>query len=267
MQSMCYNYHMKKLILFLTLSFLAFSTFAETRTFYFTRHGQRGDLKYHFRLKNVAEDRLMPKGIKQAELLGQYMKQIGFEGQIYVSPYYRTLETATVACNQFTTQKLILEPRCQEVTGLKNATKKVYKLKTGITKKELAQLFPNVKVPKKVKFPWRLENEKQDQADQRIGQMIDDFLKNTEGDIFVVCHGGILSSVIREMQKRGSEFSRPRFNYNCCLYSFTFDTETNRVIDAQDLTPEFMPSNLYTDNLAYILIPPKSKVPDIIIEE
>jgi hypothetical protein len=69
------------------------------------------------------------------------------------------------------------------------------------------------------------------------------------------------------MQKRGSEFSRPRFNYNCCLYSFTFDTETNRVINAQDLTPEFMPSNLYTDNLAYILIPPKSKVPDIIIEE
>ena len=64
---------MKKLILFLTLTFLAFSAFAETRTFYFTRHGQRGDLKYHFRLKNVAEDRLMPKGIKQAELLGQYM--------------------------------------------------------------------------------------------------------------------------------------------------------------------------------------------------
>jgi hypothetical protein len=137
----------------------------------------------------------------------------------------------------------------------------------ALTKKELAELYPNIQDPKKVKFPWRLENEKQDQADQRIGQMIDDFLKNTEGDIFVVCHGGILSSVIREMQKRGSEFSRPRFNYNCCLYSFTFDTETNRVIDAQDLTPEFMPSNLYTDNLAYILIPPKSKVPDIIIEE
>ena len=86
MQSMCYNYHMKKLIFFLTLTFLAFSTFAETRTFYFTRHGQRGDLKYHFRLKNVAEDRLMPKGIKQAELLGQYMKQMGIKAQ-WVKPW------------------------------------------------------------------------------------------------------------------------------------------------------------------------------------
>lgn len=258
---------MKKIILLIALTFLAFSSFAETRTFYFTRHGQRGDLKYHYRLQNVTEDRLMPKGIIQAELLGQYMKKINFQGQIYVSPYYRTLETATVACNQFTTQKLILEPRIQEVSHTKNGTKKPYKLKAAITKKELKTLFPNVIVPSKAKFPWRLDNEKPSDISLRVGKMIEDLLNETTGDVFVVCHGGILNYVIGHMESYHSTFSRPRFNYNCCLYSFTFDTETNRVIDAQDLTPEFMPSNLYTDNLAYVLIPPKSKVPDIKLDE
>jgi len=59
-----------------------------------------------------------------------------------------------------------------------------------LSKKEIKENFPQVIIPKSVKFPWRLENEKSDFADERISLLIDDFLENTEGDIFVVCHGG-----------------------------------------------------------------------------
>lgn len=248
---------MKKIFCFLILFSFSALFFAQTKTLYFTRHGQRGDLKYHVRLKNVSEDRLMPKGIEQAKALGQYMKKIGFEGDIYVSPYYRTLETAFYACNEFTEQNLILEPKCQEVTGLKNASKGVYKLKTGITKKELKNLFPKVTIPKRVKFPWRIENEKQEQADKRIDILIEEILQKDAENAFIVCHGGILNSVIREMNKREANFVRPRKNYNCCLYSFTIDVNTKKVVSCADLTSEYMPSELYTDNLAYILFVPK----------
>ena len=69
-----------------------------------------------------------------------------------------------------------------------------------------------------MKFPWRLENEKESLADERISSLIDDLLLNTEGDILIVCHGGIINSVVREMNKRGADFPRQK-NYNCCLYS------------------------------------------------
>lgn len=239
---------MKKIKLFLILILIPLFCFAQERTFYFARHGQRGDLRCRVTFKNCTEDSLMPKGILQAEALGNYMKETGFSGTVYVSPYYRTLETASVAAKSFYTKNLILEPRCQEVTGLKSATKPVSITKKCLTKKEIKQNFPNVEIPKKMKFPWRLENEKESLADERISSLIDDLLLNTEGDILIVCHGGIINSVVREMNKRGSDFPRQK-NYNCCLYSFTFDSATSKIIKFADETSNFMPKDLYTDNL------------------
>ena len=193
----------------------------------------------------------MPKGVLQAQAVGEYLKKLGFEGTVFVSPYYRTLETASLACERMGIKKMILEPRAQEVTGLKSLSKPVGITKKCLSKKEIKQNFPQVVIPKKVKFPWRLENEKSDFADERISLLIEDFLKNTEGDLLVVCHGGIMNSVVREMNKRGAAFPRQK-NYNCCLYSFTFDEKTQKIIRFADETPNFMPNELYTDNLAIV---------------
>lgn len=248
---------MKKIILtFTALLFLCLSAFAETRTFYFTRHGQRGDPKYQKKFLNLDEDALMPKGEEQAKLLGQYLKSIDFSGAIYVSPYYRTLQTATFAADQFTNQKLIAEPRLQECVGIKNLTGKTGTTKKCLTKKEIQENFPNVSIPKKMKFPWRLTNESQAQQDARIENLVDELLAKTTGDAFLVCHGGIMGSVVRVMNEKGAEFPRKKV-YNCCLYAFTFDTDTGKVIKSEDLTLEYLPSDMITDNLAYILIPPK----------
>ena len=242
---------MKKFFTACFLFFFAFLLFAQERTFYFVRHGQRGDLRYQKTFKECKEDCLMPKGVLQAQAVGEYLKKLGFEGTVFVSPYYRTLETASLACERMGIKKMILEPRVQEVTGLKSLSKPVGITKKCLSKKEIKQNFPQVVIPKKVKFPWRLENEKSDFADERISLLIEDFLKNTEGDLLVVCHGGIMNSIVREMNKRGAAFPRQK-NYNCCLYSFTFDEKTQKIIRFADETPNFMPNELYTDNLAIV---------------
>lgn len=182
---------------------------------------------------------------------GRLPEKIGFDGTVFVSPYFRTLETAAIACARFGAEKMTVEPACQEVTGLKNASQPVRTTKKCLTKKEIKQNFPGAVVPKKMRFPWRLENERESQADERISAFIDDLLSCTEGDVLVVCHGGIINSVVREMNKRGADFPRQK-NYNCCLYSFTFDVQTNTVVRCADETLNFMPDELYTDNLAAV---------------
>lgn len=56
----------------------------------------------------------------QAQTVGEYLKKIGFEGTVFVSPCYRTLETASLACERMGIKTMILEPRAQEVAGLKS---------------------------------------------------------------------------------------------------------------------------------------------------
>ena len=60
---------MKRTLVIFAAFLLAISCFAETKTFYFTRHGQRGDPKYQRKFKYCDEDALMPKGEEQAKLL------------------------------------------------------------------------------------------------------------------------------------------------------------------------------------------------------
>lgn len=244
---------MKRLFFIFTIIFLAVSTFAETRTFYFARHGQRGDPKYQRHFENCDEDALTPKGIEQAEFLGAWLNSLGFTGTIYVSPYYRTLQTATYAASKMKPAKMILEPRIQEITGVKDNSGIVRTTKKCITKKEIHKNFPNVIIPKKMKFPWRYENERQSQTDERLGQVIDECLENSEGDIFFVCHGGLLPGVIREMAKRGADFER-RKACNCCLYAFTFDTDTKKVIDAKDYTANYLSGEYITDNMSIMTL-------------
>ena len=193
---------MKKIITGILLFILGTLLFAETRTLYFTRHGQRGDPKYQKKFKFCDEDSLMPDGKKQATLLGAYLKEKGFKGTIYVSPYYRTLQTASLAAEAFPDLPIILEPRLQETVSVKDNTGIVRKNKKCMTKKEIKKNFPKVKIPGKVKFPWRYENERQAQMDNRIGLLIDEILTHSSGDAFLVAHAGMMAGVFREMEKR-----------------------------------------------------------------
>ena len=239
----------KRAIFIFVFFIFSFFAFGETRTFYFARHGQRGDPKYQRKFKHCYEDALMPNGEKQAELLGQYMNSLGFKGTIYVSPYYRTLQTATCAASKLPDAlPMVLEPRVQELCGVKDNSGIVRKNKNCITRKEIKENFPRVQIPRGMKFPWRLENERQFQTDQRISDLIDDIMKNEDGDVFIVAHGGVMGSVVREMQRRGANFPNTKA-YNCCLFVFMLDTETNNVISCSDETRSYLPEELITDNI------------------
>ncbi len=66
---------------------------AIVRRIYVTRHGQP-DMKRERKSYNRRDPLLSPLGLKQASMLGKYLKSQNFNGKIYASPYLRTVETA-----------------------------------------------------------------------------------------------------------------------------------------------------------------------------
>ncbi len=237
----------KRFFIFIQIFVILAGVFSETRTFYFTRHGQRGDPAYQQKFEKCVEDALTPKGQKQAEFLGEYLNSIKFKGTIYISPFYRTLQTAEGAASRLPEMKKIAEPRLQEKSKNKDSSG-IKIIERCLTKKEIQDNFPDVTVPDGMKFPWRFDNETKKDIDRRIAELIDECISNTEGDLFFVCHGGILPVVIRCMRKRGSDFEH-RKAWNCCLYAFTIDTETKRVVKAEDLTKNYLNDEMITDNM------------------
>ena len=55
------------------------------------------------------------------------------------------------------------------------------------------------------------------------------------------------------MAKRGADFER-RKACNCCLYAFTFDTDTKKIIDAKDYTSNYLSGEYITDNMSIMTL-------------
>jgi len=80
---------------------------------YITRHGQVDPTveseKEHFPLT--------PLGRVQAAKLGQRLRELGFNGLIYTSPFHRCLETTEIICRilnaRFYPEKLLRENGCR----------------------------------------------------------------------------------------------------------------------------------------------------------
>ena len=86
---------MKKAHLFLLIILLLAAITAPVcaRNVYVARHGQVG-----FPVKAISETRLTDLGIEQAQQLADYLvNQRKFNGNVYVSPFYRTTETETIS--------------------------------------------------------------------------------------------------------------------------------------------------------------------------
>lgn len=245
---------MKKIFCSLIILFVSLNIFSAPRTIYAARHGQRGSRQCQRKFKNVTEDSLMPKGVEQAKCLGEYMEKIGFDGTVFVSPYYRTLETAQFALENMHEVPVFIEPRFQETTGVKDASGVVRTTKECLTKREIKKNFPKFKIPKDMKFPWRLENEKQELLDARTHDFVDWLLSETSGDIFLVGHGGVMDSLVRDIRKRGYDLPKTKI-FNCTLLCITYDDESGSVINFSDETFNYLNEDLITDNLGFVLLP------------
>lgn len=255
---------MKKRIISAAIAFLLFATaFSETRTFYVARHGQRGSPDYKLKLQNIEEDVLVPAGKEQAERLGAYLNDLGFSGEIFCSPLYRTMETATYICSQLPVKKITLEPGIQETAEPKKSVDgdKEYGLTTrSITIEETKKYFPGITIPKDFVFPWRLKNEKKDLRNERYRNVIKKYLAETEGDILFVGHGECLTGVLKKMLKEEDrKFHGPGKAVNCYLMAFEFDCETGKILEGRDHTYKYLPKKLITNNFKDVDVPDDAK--------
>ena len=88
-------------------SFAAENGAREFRRVYVARHGQR---------PAKGDPRLTKLGVEQAAMLAERIKSVGFDGgEIYVSPYLRTVETGVQIAKLFE-KKVILTPSIQAVS-------------------------------------------------------------------------------------------------------------------------------------------------------
>ena len=242
---------MKKHLLLLLLVCLL-PAVVSARKVYITRHGQVNS-KESFRKNKVRELALTELGVNQAGALAKFLvEKYKFNGGIYVSPFFRTIQTGVTVAEQLKS-KVILEPGIQEVA------KGVRPGKT-MDIKMIQEMFPEMTVPgTRYADPWRLFAENDKARYQRVKKALDAILAEEKGDVLLVSHGGIVSILVNILNKRPAskqvEWTHG-ISWNCALFVFELD-ENNKKINGV-FTTEFMADKDVTSNFRC----PKIERPD-----
>lgn len=195
---------------------------------YITRHGQPLS-KEGQAIDNPdyppGDPPLSDLGREQARRLGRRLKQEGFAGRIYASPYRRTIETAHVIAGEL---DLFVwpEPAIREFTGPNIVTFR------GATLEELRRRFPRIAPAAELPYPWwTLEPELPDEhrqrpaIDARVGAFLQSMLSEHGEDLLMVAHGASCHSAIRHCQQliQGAFPDNPPVaGWNCALTALRF---------------------------------------------
>ncbi len=242
---------------------------------YVTRHAQRGaraNWPEADRGKNVCgdlidgkvsvprEDSITPLGEKQCVLLGQYLKKLGFNGKVFASPCYRTMQTAVCTVKAIGPSiRIIPEPGLQGGGNRKAPAK-------GMSVAELVKRFPGM--VQEVELPefWKIANETTaEQRNARMEKFLDDLLKKEPaGQILLVGHSSTLPSLIIAINKRMTDKRLviphyPAYVVNCCLYVYHFN-RNGEVVDASLENYNYLPEDMITNNFSPLKkLPPPAK--------
>ena len=231
----------------LVFAFLAVSLAlgAAERMIYVTRHcqavGKGPDV-----IRPVAGDAgITPLGVKQAQLLGKRLKELGFSGKIYASPYFRTVATACHAAEQCGA-KVYPDARVQERVHRDGGNMPT----GGATLEELRKLFPNeIAADARLPQPWLYDKEeplKSAAHRERMAKSLDAILAETTGDVMIVSHAGAVGVLAAEMSKRtGTRVSG--MTWNCALFKYAVDEQGKfRFVGYETgfLPPEAITSNM-----------------------
>ena len=233
---------------------------AGERLLIITRHCQQSGKRKGY-IRPIPDDAgITELGIKQARMLGKELKKLNFKGRIYTSPYFRTVATGSYAameCNSKVYPDARVQRRCRRNNGnLKNG---------GASLARLRELFPNaIADDAQLADDWMLKKFENDE-DQiiRTGTAVKELLKESSGDILIVCHGtGVYSYYLNLTGKKPTDTI-----WNCAIFKFAVDKKGNIRFLGYDHS--FMPDEEVTSNLGGSLLKKRAgkmktsgKVPD-----
>ena len=190
--------------------------------FYVTRHGQvANDAEYFGDVAYPKGDMPLSKlGREQAELLGNRLRDEGFSGKIFSSPYLRTMETADVIA-EITGSKVYPSPALHEIFRSDESAKNF----EGSDLQKLSMLFKNVADDAELTLPWWPNSEESvEDVRYRVALFIDKIINEGEEDVLLVGHG---ASVSAAMQFFFGESGIGKV-YNCSYNSY--DTKTKKAV-------------------------------------
>jgi len=220
----------------------------EKRTLYLVRHGQAGEKGFRSPTKETILSKL---GEEQAKCAGAYLKKIGFQGTVYASPLFRTMQTASFICDALDV-KFIIEPGLQEHSLPKKPDDVQKVIPYGCDREQFAKYFPRSIVPEDYVYPWRVSKEPAEKRLIRVEQTLDKLLAKTKGNILLVSHGGTMGALRKILAKRGGV--APGTVWNCALLIYELD-ENDKVIGTRNDTDKYLTDMQMTDNFVRTKVP------------
>lgn len=208
---------------------------------YVTRHGQVGaDAEYYNGDVNLPkrEVLLSDLGREQAALLGKRLNALGFRGDIYASPFLRTMETAEIIARE-TGSKIVPTAWIHEIFM---ADISAYQ---GYTLERLKPKYPHIAENAQLEYPWwPLVTETSEMVYERVSAGIETLLqrRDTDEEVLVVGHGASIGAA--------NEFlglDNGCILWNCSLGMYdTKHPERNFGIDVSHLPREMVTNNRMT---------------------
>jgi len=203
-----------------------------------TRHGQTDVQSDH----PPGDPHLTDLGRRQAERLGQALKELGFAGAIYSSPYFRTMETAQVVAE---TTDTYVTP----VAEMREHVPRAGRMETfvGATLSDLAAAYDRVNAEADLPHPWwTTEVESDADVAVRVAPAVTRALAGGGGAL-LVGHGASALGVHQHLLG-DHDAGRERHGdvgWNCFLSSFEM-TEPVRVVRLKEFG--HLPDGMITSN-------------------
>jgi broad specificity phosphatase PhoE len=181
-------------------------------------------------------------GRRQARLLGEHLRDLGFAGSVHTSPYRRAAETGQIVADVVDVALfLALGMRESNGDGERMAAFR------GATMDELRTDYPRLRVDADSNYPWwTTAAESAEDIEERVGPVVA-ALEAKEEDVLLVGHGATVGAATRYvLNRRAPELmGAPRFPWNCMLTSLRLapEFEMIRLASTDHLPADAMTSN------------------------
>ena len=206
---------------------------------FFARHGQVLPKSYYQGNASlpVGNSALSQLGCTQAQLLGKRLKELGFNGVIYSSPYDRTMQTADIVAKEVGA-KVIPVIDLHEISNVKEPT-----WRTVGTGAEMVAKFSSAQAELDKEYTW-FEEKTEDLSDvmHRLKECLGPLLSGVskDMDVLLVAHA---ATAVALRHLFGVEEENCGFHWNCHL-SLLYSTDGEKyACDVQHL-----PENALTGN-------------------